>query len=217
MAPGYLIYGYTQIRRQLYYGFFLIDTVDDNAPAFCLTGTEYNETEQFYPWLCSTWYVVEDSTTNDKKYDTVNEYIASEDVCDDYNIEDAISTDDTDAYKNHEYICIGNHTLKHWFLEGEYEMLHNTTTSSGRNVWQIMDGQSSWDAYIYYYGDLDDDILWWVIAVDPPSTESPRVYAYCPAMTQHPSDCDACWFFYYAGDWDPDCEVYVCFLWFALV
>ena len=214
LTPAYLLYTYNAPYRV--YQFLLVDAVDHKASAYCTLGSKYNKSEEFGPYLCSPWWAVRDSTTNDNSYykDTTSPSIATKGVCDDYNTQDATNDDDTDSDLDDTYMCLSNHTLKHTFLQGEYEILDDVTTASGRNVWRLVDGSVdvsfNFSAYIWYYGDVNDDILWWVIAVAPPNIMSnPPVYAYCPAMTQHPSDCDACWFFYFNGDWDPDCVVSV--------
>jgi len=107
----------------------------------------------------------------------------------------------------------------HSFLEGDYERTGERGKRYNTSVWQrtldLYYDEEFVPVYVWYYGEISDDVQWWVIAASNYSTakenNGSQVYGYCPSITKSPAQCTACWNFYFSeenrgGAWHGDCD-----------
>eukprot|EP01083_Nonionella_stella_P153459 493084_1 len=196
--------------------FYLIDPFDMWYVAECVvtgySSQEYDEHVALHPEICTEWTTLVDGSL-DAEHKLVDPTMS-------------VSIDTCDAYECAEVdivpakACMERNSIMHSFLEGDYELTgvrgntHNTSEYV-RTDKLYYDGESV-PVYVWYYGEVDDEFRWWVISTVNLTTAmdsgAGSVYAWCASNTISPTNCMACWNFYFApdntlhGSWHPDCQ-----------
>ena len=204
--------------------FLLIEPFDFWIVAKCIiSGYNYTYLERenniaFHPEYCQEWNTLVDGSldANHKLYDpTMSITINS---CNNNNNN---NNDCIDNYHVANKICMTRNSIMHSFLEGEYSKTgvrgnkYNTSEWTRSDLLYYGDGTFV-PIYVWYYGEVSDSLHWWVIANNNLSTaianNGSSVYGFCPSYTNSPSNCLACWSFYFSGDediqgaWHSDCK-----------
>eukprot|EP00486_Rosalina_sp_Unknown_P003758 CAMPEP_0201575966 /NCGR_PEP_ID=MMETSP0190_2-20130828/21474_1 /ASSEMBLY_ACC=CAM_ASM_000263 /TAXON_ID=37353 /ORGANISM="Rosalina sp." /LENGTH=791 /DNA_ID=CAMNT_0048006257 /DNA_START=189 /DNA_END=2567 /DNA_ORIENTATION=+ len=207
----------TFVNYEDYGQFLLIDPFDFWIVAECIiTGYTFEEREEtiaFKPDLCKEWNTLIDGSldANHKIYDPTMD--VTSDSCGNYICPDDFNVPDD--------ICMTRNSIMHSFLEGEYTTTGVTGSKYNTSEWSRSDKLYYGDGtfvpvYLWYYGEVNDDLHWWVIANNNLSTaianNGSSVYGFCPSYTNSPTNCLSCWNFYFSGDediagaWHSDCK-----------
>lgn len=121
---------------------------------------EYAQTVPFHPELCTEWNTLVDGSLDETHLLEDPTMTVTQGKCDNKACDTSYSVPDT--------VCMGKNSIMHSFLEGEYVQTGERGKKYNTSVWQRSENLFYDDefvpVYMWYYGEISNDVQWWVIA-----------------------------------------------------